>query len=114
MSFTIDDLRSLCDELDVWGLRREKVLSILDPRAARHARRLSQIGNELCRRAELGDPTWPAEAAALQCFATELFQGALLVPPSPIASTRPAEPDRKASTVRTGPVRQPGGLGRAS
>jgi hypothetical protein len=73
--------RDLGERLDRWALRREKVLALIDVRAARHARRLAVACRVLANRLEQAQGS-EREALALEWLELRAEVAALLAPTS--------------------------------
>jgi hypothetical protein len=76
----------LAKALDLWALRREKLLPLLDVRAAREARRLAQGCRRLAsteRTGEVPTAVWESEWRAIREQAVALLDGSGRTTPVP-------------------------------
>ncbi|MBL8742078.1 MAG: hypothetical protein JNK04_13315 [Myxococcales bacterium] len=74
--------RALAESLDLWALRREKVIELLDIKAAKRARELARMCRELAR-VSMEDPAWDFQWMAIRAAAAALLERHRSVPPPP-------------------------------
>jgi hypothetical protein len=73
---------ALADSLDLWALRREKVLALLDIRAAKKARELARECRDLTK-TPADHPAWEFQWMTLQAAAAAFLERHRSVPPPP-------------------------------
>ncbi len=81
--------RSLADSLDLWALRREKVIELLDIKAAKKARELAGMCRELSR-VSTDNPGWDFQWMAIRAAAAALLERHRSLPPPPNGLAPPA------------------------
>lgn len=94
------DPDELADVLESWALQREKILHMLDPRAARSARQLARRCRDLIETSggPLGCPMWAIEWRLLRGDAMDL----LYRPADPITievEEEPTAPSRRPTLI---------------
>lgn len=74
--------RDLAESLDLWALRREKVIELLDIKAAKQARELARMCRELAR-VSMENPGWDFQWMAIRAASAALLERHRSVPPPP-------------------------------
>jgi hypothetical protein len=74
--------RALAESLDLWALRREKVIELLDIKAAKQAREIAGMCRELSR-VSMEDPDWDFRWMAIRAAAAALLERHRSLPPPP-------------------------------
>ena len=74
--------RTLAESLDLWALRREKVLELLDIKAAKQARDLASMCRQLAR-VPMHDPDWDFRWMTIRAATAALLERHRSVPPPP-------------------------------
>jgi hypothetical protein len=73
---------ALAESLDMWALRREKVLELLDIKAAKQARELAGMCRDLSR-VSMESPSWDFQWMTIRAAAAALLERHRSVPPPP-------------------------------
>lgn len=74
--------RALAESLDLWALRREKVIELLDIKAAKKARELAGMCRDLSR-VSMDNPAWDFQWMAIRAAAAALLERHRSLPPPP-------------------------------
>jgi hypothetical protein len=74
--------RALAESLELWALRSEKVIELLDIKAAKKARELARMCRELAR-VSMDHPSWDFQWMTIRAAAAALLERHRSVPPPP-------------------------------